>query len=162
MGTPLSTCQTLGTLRLAGFSLVFIISVPAALLSVQLTICLTSSFTHYQFTPAWSRALLKFTLVQSWNSKSFFMCQLPSGLQALQNSWREDRSVNIKKTKQNRGLLTCTMCASGSVLTGEVMRKEKMKISSQNAIHWKIVSCCWQENKTINEGIEIVGTLQRQ
>lgn len=62
---------------------------------VPLTICCTSSFMHYQFTPTSPRvescpARMHFG-VRAWNSKPFIMCLLPPGLQPLQNGLWEGR-----------------------------------------------------------------------
>lgn len=105
---------------------------PPPLLPVHLTIRGTSSFMHYQFTPTSpgeeSCPAQRCSGVQGWSSKSFIMWLLPSGLRVLQNRLREEErseGCNEKKEGRNdREVLTCTTCASGSVLTVKDTRKK--------------------------------------
>lgn len=80
--------------------------VPSPLLPVQLTICCTSSFMHYQFTPTSPRVescpAPMYSCVRGWNSKPFIMCSLPSGLQPLQNRLREERRRVEGVTRKDR------------------------------------------------------------
>lgn len=112
----------MGTLRLGSSSTISLV-VPSPLLPVQLTICCTSSFMHYQFTPTSLRVescpAQIYSRVQGRNSKPFIMWFLPSGLQPLQNRLWEERKGEERRVLKGRKeiVLTCTMCASGSVLT---------------------------------------------
>lgn len=130
-------------------------SLPAPLLPAHLTICCTSSFMHYQFTPTSPRVescpAQMYSRVQGCNSKPFIMWLLPHQVYNPCRIGYERRGEQRRGgcTKKERPVLTCTMCASGSVLTVKDKTEEKAGQYRSNVMHliWILSSFrCWENN----------------